>query len=727
MTEAEKIAALRLIREPAVCGYWKVTWNPNDSAQDRYYSDSKYSQMSPFFGVGVNIEARVKLGGKNDTIAKSTSFEINPDLKSEKIGIEFDDIDKVISGRFHTYKSGVRAELFFYWPDVDLTLSQFFGQLVAPDVYGYKTLKTYVTNGTRSREQLVGKRPHSRECSSNWGGFMKSTFASESNGCPAGPFGTVASSDLDCPRDSVTTCNRKLGTTDGRYFLGFPNVYANIPVSQHDGGIAISRGGASSSGEPMRVIFGQKYLRQLPLLGYFAVGGNNNAGSIRLRLEVGEGPISSVYAPIVNGLAPAANQFNNFTNGTRGQAYGPYPNGLGNFSCTAYFTFVLTSVNVNNYNPTNISGECRVTGYAAIAVFTDATTYARQWTDSRVWCLGEIYTNQRWGMANPATKLEILDWIDEDARSRQNVSFTVLYADGETQVISGRRTTFDCTLEARPVAEQVDDICRSGALAVPFQNRGKYTIRSFRAATSGELAAARVFSDNGTGKNIIWGDGQPAITLSQIPDDKVVNEIELKFEEASNTDTERTAKFDDPNQKLRAGRVLGNDNLQSVPKRFAAFGIRYIQEVARLGYRLLRFGEFDQGGTQNNLSATFTAPMEQILDVKRYDIIKIHSSLLAQFTIGTNNGAENLIETPELFRVLKIKKVGNGNVDVTCQAYNRTAYEAFETVIGDPDPGPPDTTPSTGGGGGGGGCRITPGGVAYNPDEGTLTMVIPIC
>jgi hypothetical protein len=150
----------------------------------------------------------------------------------------------------------------------------------------------------------------------------------------------------------------------------------------------------------------------------------------------------------------------------------------------------------------------------------------------------------------------------------------------------------------------------------------------------------------------------------------------------------------------------------------------------RLGYRILRFGEFDEGGTENNLRATFQTPFEQVLGLVRYDIIKITSALITGFL---SPEAEQF----EYFRILRLKKLANGRCEVTAQAYNHTAYTAFETVTNhtaytafesvttalpnpnpDPDPDPvPDPNP----------CVITLGTPVYDASTGFLSIPIPSC
>jgi len=745
------LANLLLLRKPSVCAYWKVTWDPLDSGEDRYYSDSAYNELPPFTSVGHTIEAQIVMPSTQDTLASIVQFEINPDLRAEKINIEFNDLPargdtvRPISSRFQTFKSGVRAELFFYFPDEDLTISMWLGQLQAPDSYARKTIQTVVTNGFRSREQPIPRRPRPRECTANWGGWMPSTFASESNGCPAGSFGTIASADLDCPRDSTATCDAKLGTTGGPFFLGFNTDAAPVLTDPRTGYIAISQGNQSALGQPIRVIAGQKYLRGLQMLMMARARDNNQPTRswVRGLWEVGEGPVQAIQNIRINEKLIEQMHISPRT-GELGQPKSSYSSNVSNFSGTAHFYVNYGWIDLttpSDVTPADFAAECNVVGYNKVAVFTDDSplTYTRTWTDNRVWWLMELYTNQRFGMAYPETRFEIADWMVAAAWANNTVSFTATFMDGETKVYSGHRTRFECAMEARPVAEQIEDICRSGAISLPFLHESKFTTTAFRPFTAPELAAARVFTDDGPTRNIVWGEGQPAITLTQVPDDKVITQIELTFEEAVNYDVERPLTVDDPNQKLKAGRTLGENNLHPVPKKYAAFGCRSEQEVARLAYRLLRFGEFDEGGTQNNLRATFTVPLVQALGIKRYDIIKLVSTLLDGFEIGTDDGINDFVETPQYFRVLRLRKTG-GLVEISAQAYNQTAYEAFETVT---SIGPPVSSVCTIDANCAAGfrclggvcvpiieppiCILTFGAVTYDDTEGILSVSIPDC
>lgn len=696
------ITALQALAKPRVAFYLHVIWDEDDSAEDRYYSSSKYNEMSGFLGIGLDIEPQILVSGDNDSLAKSIAFELDPDIKTEKISLRFnnvpdDDGVRPVLSRFATFGSGVRCELFGYFPDVDEHQSFWTGQFQAPtEGLEHAEIKITITNGYRSREQLLPKRMRPRECTANFPNGM-SAEALATNGCPYNPptlgnYRTGTTPYKSCPRNSTSACNTRLGTSDGKYYLGFDtDASATVTSGNPRVGPAISKGNQSTLTKPIRVIYGQKYVRDMPLLLWRREVGapNRDHDWVSGIWEVGEGPVSQVYALKVVGGRPPQDIATQIRLGARGQAaISNYSSSLSNFSGTALVRAKYGWINATETNASDMTCEGRVIGMTTVPVYTDddPLTFSRTYSDNRAWCLFDLMTHQRYGMGYAHSRFAIADWITVANWTNNSVSFTATDLDGNTVTYTGRRSTFDAICEGRPVAEQIEDICRSGGFSMPFLHDGKFTIREFRPATSGELSAAKVFTDTGENKNILWDGKRPSVVFGQIPPDKLVNEITLTFEEAANEDVERPITIDDPNQKLAAGRYLGDNNLQSVNKKYSAFGCGHTQEVVRLGYRLLRFGEFDSGGTQNNLNGTFTTTLIDVLGLKKYDIIKLETTLDDDFTIGTNDGVTNWEVTPEYYRIMSMKKTGNGRVEVKIQAYNHTAYQAFETVTSSSPP-----------------------------------------
>lgn len=685
-TALTNIQAASLEGRVAVCEYLKVIWNGSTTA---YYSTAAWQDEAPFTAIGLTISARLIPQNKKDPFHE---LELNPDLRTESITVTFDDIDKAITTLFQANGSGVTCEFYLYYPDENVHVQIWSGQLQAPSVYGWKTVKAVATNGYRSRELVVPGRKHPRECTASiFGGLLAESAEGaeavrsslciydrvDGGGGTTGNYISGTNAYEDCPK-TFDACVDRLGNS-GLYFGGF--VTDAIATNTGSGYIAASKGNASNLKEPIRVIFGTKHIAALPLL-LWRRDGTGNQGWVSTVWEVGEGPISSLSNFKVNDLTIAATG-GTFGNGnmqvrlgTRGQARTTYTTDVSNFSSTAIVFADYGRVNPADYNPSNLEASCDVVGFAEVCVYTSAVgpTKTRIWSDDRVWCLLEVYKNQKFGLGYAESKFAIADWITASTWGLQTVSHTVAFPDGESTTSHSRRTTFNAILEGRAVGEQVEDICRSGGLSIPYEHEGDFTITPFRLATAGELSAAKVFYDTGSSVNVCWIGGQPAIELSQIPDTKIVNEVEVRFEEASNRGTERPVTVDDPNQKLRAGRQMGPDYFLSVPKKYSAFGITTLAEALRFAYRMLKFGEFDSGGTDNNLKVTMTVPFEQVLNLQRYDIIKVVSDILDGHSIGSSG----LTETPQYFRILSMKKVSGGRCQIIAQAYNHTAYTAFE-------------------------------------------------
>lgn len=670
----------------ACAEYLEVRW---DTGVISYYAVSAWQNIPPFGNIGKIIQPRIVPSGKRDPFHE---LEINPDLRTENINITFDDTDKAITDNFQTYSSGVTCIVHLYYPDVSLDIEIWWGQLQAPSIYGWKNLKTTITNGYRSRELTVPGRSRRKECTAQvFGGKLPDIEAVRSSLCPYDKHlgGSVGVNDpvttapyLDCPK-TKEACIARLGTV--KYFGGF-NTDASAMSAPNQGNpyIAVSRGNASNLTEPIRVVFGLKYVRsnQLLLWRPLTPPGYED-GWIDAVWEVCEGPVQDIYNFVMNGENIGWN-YRNIRLGTRGQSATYYTPDVSNFSSVAHVRAQHSHVDTALISGAgDLNSECYVMGFNEVCVYTDDAplTKTRTFSADRAWCLLELYKNQKFGIGYAEALFEIADWMAVSSWLSTVVTFVATYADGETLTVSSPRSSFSAICEGRPISEIVEDICRGGAISVPFQHEGKFTLSTFHEAGAPELAAARVFYDSGDTPNIIREPGQPPmIELSQTPDNKLVNEIEVRFEESANGDIERPIIVDDPDQKLKAGRQLGESSrFLSVPKTYAGFGVSSFQEAVRLAYRLLKFGEFDEGGTDNNIRLKLTVPFEQTLGLKRYDIIKVVSDILDSFTLPSGIVTDTTRYAVEYFRILRMKKVANGRCEITAQAYNPTSYGNFES------------------------------------------------
>lgn len=849
----------------AVCEYLKVTWQPSGPAVVRYYGTAAFHEMVPFAGIGVEIDPRL-LG------SPFREYELQPDLRTQTIPLEFDDLDKEIGTKFRTYGSGITCELYLYYPLIREHVSMWFGQLQAPGVFGRKTVQATATNGHRSREQYIPRRMRPRHCPADFGGRFDSYERLNTNLCPydrqlGGVQGLLngAVPFTDCPRLTEADCTARFGHS--RFYGGF-NTDATATVSDgRSGYLAITKGNASTLKEPIRVVMGSKKVRGLQLLLWRREinASNPDRGFVATVWEVGEGPVRNIRNIKVKEKLIEQMHLS-VRNGDRGQpAVANYNAGgqISNFSHTAHFSARYGWVNPLDITPADLLAEADVDGFREVPVFnattsgpglvgsyfadndflvpfatridseinfppgqnppiegidyygfsirwtgkikprysetytfrgefdnamkliingvtvfdgTDytqspltgtialtadveynitiefkqldvqgynpwhcvlkwqsasqalevvpltrlsnvgaANTFVRQWTNDRVWCLLAFYENQKFGLAYPLSRFDAAAWKAVSDWGLQQVTFSHTFPDGETRNYLHRRTRFDEIVEGRPVAEVVTDICRSGRISVPFQVDGKYSISEFGEANPGGVKA---FYDSGDGRNISREqNGDTTLKLGWTPDDKLVNEITFMFEDSAFEHQERPITVDDPAQKLRAGRMLGFNNLQAVPMRFRAFGITTIEEAIKLAYGTLWFGQFDEGGTKNNLRATFITPLEHVLGLRRYQIITINSDLLAGFTLPD-------LPVVSAFRLLGMRKLESGVAEVTAQAYNSTAYTAFELFQKSvavpnpsvPSPGPPPNPEP---------CRATLGTPIYDENGFLIVPILP--
>lgn len=828
-TQIESLQQLAQAGTVPVVEYIAVEWDANDANQTRYYATAKYNEMSPYGSIGIDIEPRL-IGSPFD------NMELNPDLRTDTINLTFDDIDGVIRGRFQTYGSGVRCEIFFYFPTENVHHSFWFGQLQAPEVRGWKKTVARATNGFRSREQKVPKSvPMQGFCRFAFGGQLTAE-ALITNGCDydihlggtRGNYRTGIIPYTSCPKDPTACAAR--GMSDR--FGGFTLDASAVVTDNNSGYLAVSKGNASALNNPIRKIYGTKTVRSLQLLLWRREmnASNQDRGFVAGVWLIGEGPMRAIRNfKVGEKIIEATHQSHRL--GTRGQpALTQYAPNISNFSHTAVSFNRKGWVDPLTENPQTMTGECVVEGCTTVPVlqvsgsgaglkgqyytgttftnlaaervdatinfeptsivpfnslnqvdgfgikwtgtitfeFSETFTFtlihddggkvivngstiidqasagthtgtfaatagvaytievrltqnsnidanpwssilkwqstsqslevipvtafnhsgvssvARQWTNNRVWCLLDLMTDSKMGMSYPFARFDTANWVEVGSWSAQLVTFAFTNTDSETRTFSHKRTQFDCVVEGRSVAEQIVDICRSGRFSVPYQSGGVLKIAAFRAFTQDELDNAPTFYDSGDNQNIFWSDGAPAIEYAQRPDDQITNEIKLVFEDGSNGDNARPITVDDPDQKALAGRNLGYESLQDIPTEFAAFGVKNLNEAVKLGYGLLRFGQFDEGGTQNNGTVTVFVPLVWALKVERHGPIKVVSELFDGLTLPGG-------DTVEYFRVLQIFRVSKDMVKIVAQVYNHTKYTSFETVdgSGDPPPWPP--------------------------------------
>jgi hypothetical protein len=499
----------------------------------------------------------------------------------------------------------------------------------------------------------------------------------------------------DCPRNRPA-CIARLG--DDLSYLGFDTVIQSYTVNQTKGpNISVTtRGNESNLKRPLRVIIGERDVADLDLLAYTVEPDTRHpeGGAVACLFAECEGPIQEQTKQAVNGVEIGAMHLN-ARNGEPRQGRTGFSPQVSNYANTALF-FGRAQGDFTQTTADQLRGTCHVKGLRNIRRYTDETTFIEEYSQTRVWALLHCLRNKRWGYGLDIARFVIQDWLDLAAWDAETITFT----DIDGTAYTGPRTTFNGELIDRSTQQQVNDVCLAGRYGLPFVDEGKLRIRPLGKVNVTDWAGP-VFTDEGASRNICVDTDQKSTLIRQILSDaEVPNRVIVTFDDSEHANAERPLTFEDIDAQLRAGRAFGDTTRRAVEKTYALLGVTNLGEAVRLGNLLLHLGEFDEGGTANNLRVQFTTWFSECPTLRKYDVIKVVSSRLERYGF-------------EFFRIRSMRRMPDLKVQISAQAYPVDYYEMIET-------GPP---PIIGAGG-----LANPGGDPRLPpwNVGLLDIVIEL-
>jgi hypothetical protein len=340
------------------------------------------------------------------------------------------------------------------------------------------------------------------------------------------------------------------------------------------------------------------------------------------------------------------------------------------------------------------------------------TSAVGQPTRNRVWQIGRMMTDKRWGQGYDYAKFNIPSWIEAAGWVDDQVRFT----DSFGNTWDHERGMSDVELIARKAQTQIEDMCLAGRLSRPFMFDGELHIVPLRALTEDELDDCPEFTDEGEDRNIIWegeeGNEKTTLTRSVKSSFELSNRIECTYDSAVD-DYRKTPlqPVEDIDAQLRAGRVIGDKSLKKNTKQYHLLGVTGEAHAMKLAWSLLDLGPHDEGGLANNLRLKFKIWFLDALDLHMAKVIKVTSSKLTKYGFT-------------YFRILKMEKADNLHYEITAQAYNETYMATFETllsdIVGSPEaevPTPPSPDPPQ--------CILDFGDITYT--DGVLDIAVPEC
>jgi hypothetical protein len=686
----DDLKALRLAGSPIgqVFELVKVSWPSPDG--DIYYAVVQVDDIATVAPPVSPIETRLIPDGNPDWFLP---VQLDASIGDEEVDLSFWDGDGAISDLIVTHGEGIKVELFYWFPQVELLLPLWHGHLRQEDDAERDICKIKAVQGFRSSDLNLPRRAHYKECQAIYGATFDNQADIDENDCKynrhiGGSVGNLSGGlpILSCPRRTRQDCIDRLGE-NANNMLSHATVTSVVINNQSKGPrlYSTSQGNETNLKDPVRVVMGERRIYGMQIIAFRRDLDTRDPdhGWFYGEYESSEGPIESIsLARITVGGTEqdAVPQHYRFRLGETGQTPADPSLTIHSYSGTALITYNFGWVDPSTVDPSNASASVFVHGLNNIRVYTDETTYTEQHTTNRAWHIMHMLTNKRWGYGYDYDRLDIPSFIEAACWCDNIVRFTDFNGDTFDHV----RARSDVELTERKVQQQIEDICLAGRLSRPFLFNGKIHIVPLREMTTAELADAPVFTDEGISRNIIWEDGKTTLKRSRISDLDLPNRVECTFDDADNDYVETPCRpVEDVDAQLRAGRVVGDNSRKVNIKKYPLLGVTVNNQSIKCAWGLMDLGPFDEGGLQNNLRLKYKIWFLDSLDLFPTKVIKVESSQITRYGFS-------------YFRVMKIKRLGDLQVELEVQAYNETYMATFETLFGSIDPiptDPPDPVP----------------------------------
>lgn len=621
------------------------------------------------------IETRFEVGKSSGAGNWFRDITISSGVQDTVVNLDFSDTDRTISNLLLTYGEGVKAEIFYYFPDVDLLASIWWGHLQAPDSMDGINFKASAASGFRSILLNLPKRIFAPFCIAQFGPQVRAQLGNSLpilSDCPydadiGGSHGLLDANGkafLTCPK-LKTSCQERFGLIPNLPWLGF-DVTAQpsgnvVYYGPHT--VNVTQGNDTNLHNPVRVIFGERTMQSLDLLQFTIATNTNNPdnGSLTGLFAVAEGPDQSIDQVQMDGIfAPISTniqtQLGTIQQSPTAGFSVPHIINNDSYSSTAILDVIIKG-DYRTASYSSITGSCHIFGLSNVNEYNaDGTIASSNMSNGQnpAWALLRCITDKRWGMGEDIDRVVLQDWIDLADYCDDDVTFT----DASGAQASGIRFTFNAELNGRSAQDQIKDICMFRWFTPPFPFEGKTRIMPLTAETLDNTIP--LFQDFGKNRNIMW-EGSPArttVTWKLLSFRVLPNQLTVQFDDADNFNVTRPLIFNDEEAQLASGQAFGDTSLRVVTKLYSMLGGVHLGEVARSANFLLDRGEFDSGGLVNPLSVTFKTHITDCLGLHKYSIIQVASSVLTE--VSAIYG--------QYYRITDLKFKG-GQATITAQIY----------------------------------------------------------
>ena len=123
------------------------------------------------------IELRLRQGMFLDVPASSG-------ISDDKVSLDFWDGDNELTRLTQTHGAGQRVEIYYYFPDVDLVVSEWWGHWQPPDEVDVDSFKGSAESGFRSSSLTLPSRAFFTGCQAVFGGLLQTQAEIDEGDCP---------------------------------------------------------------------------------------------------------------------------------------------------------------------------------------------------------------------------------------------------------------------------------------------------------------------------------------------------------------------------------------------------------------------------------------------------------------------------------------------------------------------------------------------------------------
>lgn len=730
-TTRTKIAALRTRKDNGekieVYELVKVEWPAPDGTI--YYGVLQTDEIASVAPPVSPIEVRLVPDNSPNWFLP---VKIGATIGDEEVELVFEDFDGAISDLLVTHGEGIKTTLYYWFPQEELLVPLWQGHLRNEEEaeVGFVTLKA--VQGFRSADINVPGRAHYQQCQAVFGGLLETQEQIDEGDCPYNfHLGGLIGNNNPATSAPWTFCDRRdhasctARAVDPIFHLSHLSIGSTVINNQTSGPrlYSTSLGNETNLKEPLRVVMGYRRIYSMPVMAFRRDLNNNHPdqGWFFAMYEGPEGPLS--VNPFTNAIITVGGEEKQAIGmhygdrrGTRGQV--PWT-GLSEhgYSGTSFIVYNFGPIDPSDVNPGDASASAFVNGGLSnvkilAALEVDDTESV---TTNRVWQIGRMLCDKRWGFGEDYAKFNRASWI----AAAEWVADFVTFTDPFGTAWPHTRGSSNVELIGRKVQQQFDDMCLAGRLSRPFLFDGEIHIEPLRALTELELADCPVFTDEGDAPNVLVeqknGVEISTLKISRKSDLDFPNRIECTYDAAINDYLETPlAPVEDVDAQLRAGRVVGDHARKTNVKKYSLLGITDEAQALKIAWSILDLGPFDEGGLQNNLRIKFKCWFAEAVDLYPHKVIKYVSSRLDRYGFT-------------YFRILAdgIERDDDLTYTITAQAYNETYMATFETTYEPPDPGDPFPDPGPGGGDDPPPCVLQFGDIKHR--DGVLLMRIEEC